>query len=398
MKSFSIHIQEPCHENWDAMTPNEKGKFCGACAKTVVDFTNYSDEEIIGYFKKDKGNTCGRFTHNQLQQTYIPKHVYRGYFIKPLAAVALPLVLLTSCNDENVGKAALSKLAVDNIANVIAQVNNVLNAPNVKLAVAKPMSPIGCSFTCVVSDPMPMVKGYTVAMPFPNVQPTLMGDIVLENPSVITNDSAIIETYITIVNEQQQPIVNALVEDTTTKQQLFSDSLGKVAFKSAIDKNISLRISHKDFITKNIAFNDNNNTLIVMKKDDPVVITSYTKYVRGSVTMGATRIYGEHIYAHNDTTLNDNIKHNKQEKLSIYPNPITTAQLLHIYTQDLPTGNYMLELLNNAGLLMDKQFYLVNKQVLQYRFTKNHATGMYYIVLTHKDTKQRFTQQLVVTS
>lgn len=49
-KAFRIEIPKPCHEDWDAMTPNENGRFCGSCAKTVVDFTNMQTAEIQRYF------------------------------------------------------------------------------------------------------------------------------------------------------------------------------------------------------------------------------------------------------------------------------------------------------------------------------------------------------------
>jgi hypothetical protein len=34
-----IIIPEPCHQNWDAMTPNEQGRHCTSCVNTVVDVT-----------------------------------------------------------------------------------------------------------------------------------------------------------------------------------------------------------------------------------------------------------------------------------------------------------------------------------------------------------------------
>jgi hypothetical protein len=41
----TLNIPKPCHENWDAMTPRERGRHCGACDKTVVDVTRMRPSE-----------------------------------------------------------------------------------------------------------------------------------------------------------------------------------------------------------------------------------------------------------------------------------------------------------------------------------------------------------------
>lgn len=62
-----ITIPKPCHENWDEMTPNEKGAFCAKCCKTVVDFTEKSIEEIVQHIEKRKNEkVCGRFDNSQV--------------------------------------------------------------------------------------------------------------------------------------------------------------------------------------------------------------------------------------------------------------------------------------------------------------------------------------------
>jgi hypothetical protein len=64
---MEISIKKPCHENWDTMTPNEQGAFCGKCVKTVVDFSNRSIDEIKEFFTgKQNENVCGRFETTQL--------------------------------------------------------------------------------------------------------------------------------------------------------------------------------------------------------------------------------------------------------------------------------------------------------------------------------------------
>lgn len=62
---MKIKISRPCHENWDAMALDEKGRFCSVCTKTVRDFTASPDEEIIDQIKSEPG-ICGRFTAGQL--------------------------------------------------------------------------------------------------------------------------------------------------------------------------------------------------------------------------------------------------------------------------------------------------------------------------------------------
>ncbi len=65
---MKISINEPCHENWDQMTPNDKGAFCLSCQKNVVDFSSKTIGQIKDFFKKKAENesVCGRFNESQL--------------------------------------------------------------------------------------------------------------------------------------------------------------------------------------------------------------------------------------------------------------------------------------------------------------------------------------------
>lgn len=67
--TMKITIEKPCHENWEEMTPQEKGKFCSVCSKTVRDFTNDSDDEILEVLSKPSSkNICGNFYESQLNR------------------------------------------------------------------------------------------------------------------------------------------------------------------------------------------------------------------------------------------------------------------------------------------------------------------------------------------
>jgi hypothetical protein len=63
---LQITIPKPCHENWSSMSPNQQGRFCSSCSKTVVDFTQMSNEEVEHFFVGQKEMVCGRFHNNQL--------------------------------------------------------------------------------------------------------------------------------------------------------------------------------------------------------------------------------------------------------------------------------------------------------------------------------------------
>lgn len=69
-KAITINIPEPCHEDWNKMTPKEQGKHCAACNKTVIDFTKQTDEQIIKTFEAS-GKLCGRFKTQQLNREIV---------------------------------------------------------------------------------------------------------------------------------------------------------------------------------------------------------------------------------------------------------------------------------------------------------------------------------------
>jgi len=104
-KKFQLQIPEPCHENWNKMAPGDKGRFCGSCQKTVVDFTEMSDMQLVAFFKKPStGSVCGRFYNDQLDRDYgIPKKrlPWLKYFFQFSIPVFLSLVnsafLILSC-------------------------------------------------------------------------------------------------------------------------------------------------------------------------------------------------------------------------------------------------------------------------------------------------------------
>ncbi|RXM52643.1 MULTISPECIES: hypothetical protein [unclassified Chryseobacterium] len=83
-----LYIPEPCSENWESMSPQEKGRLCSACNKCVIDFTQKKPQEIQQIIEEKKEEQiCGRFYNHQLKMpdpseklkerffTYIPSYL-----------------------------------------------------------------------------------------------------------------------------------------------------------------------------------------------------------------------------------------------------------------------------------------------------------------------------------
>lgn len=96
-KAITIRIPEPCNENWDKMTPSEKGKHCAVCEKEVIDFTAHTKEQL--YKQVTSGsNMCGRFRQDQLN-TRISLHRNPGRSFAQYAASLLVPAALFSTRD-----------------------------------------------------------------------------------------------------------------------------------------------------------------------------------------------------------------------------------------------------------------------------------------------------------
>jgi hypothetical protein len=114
---LKIHIPQPCHEDWDKMTPNEQGAYCNECCKTVIDFSDKPDEFIEKYLNDNIAKkVCGRFRIDQLEETpklkiEAPKFEFPSFLlpvITPFRVAALSLMLFasaafTSCGNSDGG-------------------------------------------------------------------------------------------------------------------------------------------------------------------------------------------------------------------------------------------------------------------------------------------------------
>jgi hypothetical protein len=143
-KSVQIHIPQPCHENWQHMTPKEQGRFCGSCQKTVVDFSSMSDKELLNYFTKAGGqSTCGRFANDQLNRKIQPATNKKRFSLTYVWNLLVATVLIfESCNDTTTGEPkVLEKPVVQKVEEKVEE-DVVLGKVAVDEDTARPIPPV----------------------------------------------------------------------------------------------------------------------------------------------------------------------------------------------------------------------------------------------------------------
>lgn len=143
MKNYKISIPEPCHENWKEMTSVEKGRFCKSCAKTVIDFTKKSPEQIQEYLQQNQGKrVCGHFYKKQLNSIVVelPNTIFERELSFQKMFILIVLVVmgtsLLSCKTE--GKTQkIEKIIVKDSIVTIGKIKDTLSSTNVQDTVKK---------------------------------------------------------------------------------------------------------------------------------------------------------------------------------------------------------------------------------------------------------------------
>lgn len=112
-RSFKLNIPNPCSEKWNNMDEDGRNKFCQSCQKTIYDFANLSNAEILDKLKKSKEKVCGRFTTEQLNQelkvhgerSFVSYRIFAGSLLliglaaTPVFAQGDPIVIETETTD-----------------------------------------------------------------------------------------------------------------------------------------------------------------------------------------------------------------------------------------------------------------------------------------------------------
>lgn len=88
-----VHLLFNCPEDIKAHPKTEKGNHCLSCNKEVIDFSDYSAEEIRNHFKIFPEKTCGTFSHKQIESPL-------NATLSSLFRIAFVLVFLMGANPQ----------------------------------------------------------------------------------------------------------------------------------------------------------------------------------------------------------------------------------------------------------------------------------------------------------
>ena len=171
---FKLTIPTPCYQPWDEMQPNQQGRHCNACQKTVVDFTAMNDGELGDFFTGNTSkNICGRFNNAQLHRIRIELPINIFQLSMPLwkcflaACLFAFSVTLFSCNTGIKGEAFYGEIVTQGL------IMPVINKNTTTLSIGLPQDSVPvkkfeeCKITQGEID--------TIAVPDKNI---IMGDMI----------------------------------------------------------------------------------------------------------------------------------------------------------------------------------------------------------------------------
>lgn len=343
MEQIHLSIPQPCHENWDAMTPNDRGRHCTACATTVIDFTTMSDAEALLFFTKEKKtNTCGRVLADQLNRNIIPvqkkRTGYRNYFAGVL------LLLLGKPTETKSQKRPIRMGLVTNVDQHIGRPDTVARA-----------------------------------IPF--------------NKYVFNG---------TVQDEDGQPVRFAVIKMFDTGEAVtanasrhFNMNISEYPFVAEVSAN--------SFETKQITISNNDDNIIQLKKatlslkqltEKVGVLSSLNEVVAVAGGISVCRTKKKVFFA--DTM--QRIQHYFSSNIKVYPNPVKAGSVVTIQLKLKQTGSYGLRITSITGTdYLVKQIKVTGKNHHEQLPTQHDwPSGIYFIQLTDDSGKNCGTGKFVV--
>ena len=339
-KKFQLQIPEPCHEDWNKMTPGDKGRFCDSCQKTVHDFTGMSDAQLIAFFKKPStGSVCGRFHNDQLERDFESPRK-RLPWLKYFFQCAIP-VFLTSLKSYSQGK--------------------------------------------------PMIKENNDSVVCTNI---ISGDIAIMGISVVPVLKN--EVLGKVIDENGTGIPYATVLIKGTMNGVACDSAGNFYLRISGNQGpVSLVASCVGYETSELFLNDRSSQSqsIILKPistvSNGVVVVGYGTVRKGYVTGAMSVVTISYLQKVKDYFVKDSIK--------VFPNPVKAGDQIKIEWRKAPTGEYRIDLYNLQGQLLKSSVAKIENEINSFTFQIPEITpGSYLLRMTNKKSGKKHSEKIII--
>ncbi|AXY75065.1 T9SS C-terminal target domain-containing protein [Paraflavitalea soli] len=345
-----LNIPDPCHENWQQMTPNEQGRHCMSCQKTVVDFTLMSDQQILDHISRATTSVCGRFNNDQLDKTYAEKKVRPAFSFRYAWNMVVATFLLT-------GNAAVAQTRKSDPPKEIVRGGN--NTDKDK----------------------DIVFGGVAAVIIPDRR--ISGEILDDSTG--------------------QPVSFASIKVKGAKSGISADGSGSFNLVAPGKKGkVILVISAIGYETNEYELPVNNGNLYkIMVKPEaqtlkPVEVRSYSRVCRTD-RVGGLRITTR-------VTKLERVKREINEWLPtkkdvrIYPNPVAPGSAFNISLNLDQTGEYKMELIDAAGRLVHIQALQVEQksQLVNVPTQSTWSRGVYWLRLSKVGEKKVYQAKVLL--
>lgn len=351
-RSLQLNIAEPCHENWQNMTPQEQGRFCGSCQKTVVDFTMMSDQEVLNYFLKTDHNVCGRFADDQLNKDLKITEKKKRFSWAYVWNILVATFLITKAD---------------------AQVKD------------KPEKPVEIV----------------------NEDRKIMGKIAYVHTANVKPAALLIEMRGMVLDEKNnQPIIGASIRIKGIGGGCMADTTGKFSLKVEKKEGMVLEFSAIGYETQTLdvdALANRHNIQVALKPSftdmKEVVVTGFGSTTRCTIVSGAVSMtYTETVSEKMLKNVNDWTPVASKKDIRVYPNPVVRGNSLQVSLSLKKAGAYKLEVLNAAGQVMQVQPLLMQtkEQVIDLHTQVGWSAGIYWLRISSPGTKNVYYSKLLL--
>ena len=342
-KSLLLNIPEPCQENWQNMTPQEQGRFCGSCQKIVVDFSVMTDKEVLAYFSKASQHVCGRFSNDQLNKELIPTPAKKRITWAYVWNVLLASVLVTKTYAQ--GKPQLKTLHR------------------------------------TITNEERMLSGFVRVDPVEAVIPVKLKGVVLDA-------------------QTNQPVIGASIKIKGTQNGTSADASGN--FQLPFEKKNALKLEFsaigyepQTMLLDKIA--NWENVQILLKPAaaalQEVTVVGYGT-TKGRIVMGGATSC---VKLTTIEKINRVISPLKND-VKLYPNPVMRGNAIQVKLSLPQEGEYRLELLNNAGqvMLIQPLFMQTKEQQIDLYTQTKWSAGIYYVRISSPKSKKVFEAKVLL--